>query len=112
MAGGGGDSLGRVLSPSPHDELTVLTVHAHPDDESISMGGTLARAAAEGHKVVVVTGAGSGFGRLVCEKAAALGLEPIARLDDSAFAGREPEVHQVVVVEPFHVVSPFENHDE
>ncbi|QUH01608.1 PIG-L family deacetylase [Saccharopolyspora erythraea] len=33
---------------------TVLALHAHPDDEVFMTGGTLARAAAEGHRVVVV----------------------------------------------------------
>lgn len=35
--------------------LTLLAVHAHPDDETITMGGTLARSAAEGVRTVVVT---------------------------------------------------------
>lgn len=34
---------------------TVVAFHAHPDDEVILTGGTLARAAASGHRVVVVT---------------------------------------------------------
>jgi LmbE family N-acetylglucosaminyl deacetylase len=34
---------------------TVLAFHAHPDDEVILTGGTLARAAATGHRVVLVT---------------------------------------------------------
>lgn len=34
---------------------TLVAFHAHPDDESISTGGTLARAAAAGNRVVVVT---------------------------------------------------------
>lgn len=34
---------------------TVLALHAHPDDEVILTGGTLARAAATGHRVVLVT---------------------------------------------------------
>jgi len=34
---------------------TILAVHAHPDDESITMGGTLARAVAAGHRVVLLT---------------------------------------------------------
>ncbi len=34
---------------------TVVAFHAHPDDEVILTGGTLARAAAGGHRVVVVT---------------------------------------------------------
>lgn len=33
---------------------TIVALHAHPDDESISTGGTLARAADEGHRVVLV----------------------------------------------------------
>jgi LmbE family N-acetylglucosaminyl deacetylase len=35
--------------------LTLMAVHAHPDDESIGTGGTLARYAAEGMEVVLVT---------------------------------------------------------
>ncbi|WP_131741061.1 PIG-L deacetylase family protein [Actinomadura roseirufa] len=33
---------------------TVVAFHAHPDDEALLTGGTLARAAAEGHRVVLV----------------------------------------------------------
>jgi LmbE family N-acetylglucosaminyl deacetylase len=33
---------------------TVLAFHAHPDDEVLLTGGTLARLAAEGHRVVIV----------------------------------------------------------
>jgi LmbE family N-acetylglucosaminyl deacetylase len=35
----------------PH---TLVTFHAHPDDEAIATGGVMARAAAEGHRVVLV----------------------------------------------------------
>ena len=34
---------------------TLLAVHAHPDDETITMGGTLARYSAEGVRTVVIT---------------------------------------------------------
>jgi LmbE family N-acetylglucosaminyl deacetylase len=34
---------------------TLVTFHAHPDDEAIATGGTMARAAASGHRVVLVT---------------------------------------------------------
>jgi LmbE family N-acetylglucosaminyl deacetylase len=34
---------------------TVVAFHAHPDDEVVLTGGTIARAAAAGHRVVVVT---------------------------------------------------------
>src|SRR5262245_58830219 len=33
---------------------TLVCFHAHPDDEVITTGGTIARAAAEGHRVVLV----------------------------------------------------------
>ena len=33
---------------------TLVVFHAHPDDEAIATGGTMARAAAEGHRVVLV----------------------------------------------------------
>ena len=33
---------------------TLIAFHAHPDDEAIATGGTLARAKAEGHRVVLV----------------------------------------------------------
>src|SRR5690348_6703879 len=33
---------------------TLVTFHAHPDDEAIATGGTMARASAEGHRVVLV----------------------------------------------------------
>jgi LmbE family N-acetylglucosaminyl deacetylase len=33
---------------------TLVCFHAHPDDEAISTGGSIARAAAEGHRVVLV----------------------------------------------------------
>ncbi|MFK8022343.1 MAG: PIG-L family deacetylase [Ilumatobacter sp.] len=33
---------------------TLVCLHAHPDDECISTGGTIARASAEGHRVVLL----------------------------------------------------------
>jgi LmbE family N-acetylglucosaminyl deacetylase len=39
----------------PGGRHTLVAFHAHPDDEALLTGGTLARAAAEGHRVVVVT---------------------------------------------------------
>jgi LmbE family N-acetylglucosaminyl deacetylase len=34
---------------------TLVFFHAHPDDEAIATGGVMAKAAAEGHRVVLVT---------------------------------------------------------
>ena len=33
---------------------TLVVFHAHPDDEAIATGGSMARAHAEGHRVVLV----------------------------------------------------------
>jgi len=41
---------------------TVVSFHAHPDDESLLTAGTLARAAAEGHRVVLVVATLGGAG--------------------------------------------------
>jgi LmbE family N-acetylglucosaminyl deacetylase len=40
---------------SSGNQLTLMAVHAHPDDESSSTGGVLARYAAEGVRTVLVT---------------------------------------------------------
>ena len=44
------------------DPLTLLAVHAHPDDESSSTGGVLARYSAEGVRTVLVTCTNGEFG--------------------------------------------------
>ena len=43
-------------------DLTLMAVHAHPDDESISTGGVLARYSAEGVRTVLVTCTDGGCG--------------------------------------------------
>jgi len=43
---------------------TLVCFHAHPDDESISTGGSLARASAEGHRVVVVIATNGDYGEI------------------------------------------------
>jgi N-acetyl-1-D-myo-inositol-2-amino-2-deoxy-alpha-D-glucopyranoside deacetylase len=45
--------------------LTLMTVHAHPDDESSGMGGTMAKAVRDGHRVVLVTGTRGELGEIV-----------------------------------------------
>jgi mycothiol conjugate amidase Mca len=44
--------------------LTMMAVHAHPDDESITTGGVLARYAAEGITTIVVTCTGGEVGEI------------------------------------------------
>ena len=45
--------------------LTLMTVHAHPDDETIGTGGTMAKEVAEGRRVVLVTGTRGELGEIV-----------------------------------------------
>ena len=44
------------LSNLNNSELTILAVHAHPDDESISTGGILAKYSAKGLRTVIAYG--------------------------------------------------------
>lgn len=45
--------------------LTLMTVHAHPDDESIGTGGTMAKAVKAGHRVILVTCTRGELGEIV-----------------------------------------------
>lgn len=95
----------RDQEPLPKN-YTLVALHAHPDDEALFTGGTLARCAAEGHRVVlVVATAGerglSGVGgedlgavrrREVAAAAAALGVSRVVELGyaDSGMTGEPP----------------------
>ena len=50
-----------MTRPLP-ERFTLVSFHAHPDDESLLTGGTLARAASEGHRVVLVTATDGALG--------------------------------------------------
>ncbi|MFT3716315.1 MAG: PIG-L family deacetylase [Gordonia sp. (in: high G+C Gram-positive bacteria)] len=79
---------------------TVVAFHAHPDDEVILTGGTLARLARDGHRVVVVVATdgkvhdGESVDRIAELRASAaeLGVDRVVTLDyaDSGFG---PEFH-------------------
>ncbi len=49
---------------------TLVFLHAHPDDESSSTAGTMARAAARGHRVVLVVSTGGVCGEAAADAAA------------------------------------------
>jgi LmbE family N-acetylglucosaminyl deacetylase len=44
---------------------TLMTVHAHPDDETIGTGGSMAKAVLAGRRVVLVTGTRGEMGEIV-----------------------------------------------
>jgi N-acetyl-1-D-myo-inositol-2-amino-2-deoxy-alpha-D-glucopyranoside deacetylase len=45
--------------------FTLMTTHAHPDDETIGTGGVMARAVRAGHRVVLVTSTRGELGEIV-----------------------------------------------
>lgn len=51
-----------MTDPKP---LTLMTVHAHPDDETIGTGGLMARAVRDGRRVVLVTCTRGEMGEIV-----------------------------------------------
>ena len=53
------------LSNVKKDALTLLAVHAHPDDESISTGGILAKYSVKGHKTVLAYATGGEAGDIL-----------------------------------------------
>jgi LmbE family N-acetylglucosaminyl deacetylase len=55
---------GKLWAMPAKAPLTLMAVHAHPDDESSSTGGVLARYASEGIRTVVVTCTNGEYGDL------------------------------------------------
>ncbi len=51
---------------------TVVAFHAHPDDEVLLTGGTLAKLAAEGHRVVIVVATDGSMGQALDRRLAEL----------------------------------------
>lgn len=67
---------------------TLVTFHAHPDDEALLTSGTMAKAAAAGHRVVLVTATDGGLGLAAGEYRddGGLGARRLAELRRSADA--------------------------
>jgi LmbE family N-acetylglucosaminyl deacetylase len=63
--------------------FTLVSFHAHPDDEVLLTGGTLARAAAEGHRVVLVV-ATAGEAGLAADRGGGLGGRRLRELRQAA----------------------------
>ncbi len=84
------------LMPEP---LTLLTVHAHPDDETISTGGVMARYAAEGVRVVCVTCTGGEHGEIV-----------VPELDTPENHARLAEIRREELRRALDHLGPIEHH--
>ena len=52
-------------SPNHDAPKTIVCFHAHPDDEAIATGGVMAKAASEGHRVVLVVATRGENGEIV-----------------------------------------------
>lgn len=67
---------------------TVVSFHAHPDDEALLTGGTLAKAAAQGHRVILVTATAGAAGLAAAhfESGEDLGRRRLAELERAAAA--------------------------
>jgi LmbE family N-acetylglucosaminyl deacetylase len=66
---------------------TLVCFHAHPDDEAIATGGVMAKAAAEGHRVVLVTATRGEHGEVAdgfLDSGEALWERRIAELNEAA----------------------------
>ncbi len=91
---------------------TLVCFHAHPDDEALQTGGTIARAAADGHRVVLVIATGGEHGEVPTDladgetladrrraeatrSAEVLGVSRLAWLgyQDSGMTGWDPNNH-------------------
>ncbi len=68
---------------------TLLLVHAHPDDEAISTGGTMMKAHEVGHRVVLVTATRGEVGEIYNMDDRILGVNrgEFLRYRDSGMAG-------------------------
>lgn len=73
---------------------TLVCFHAHPDDEAIATGGTMARAVAEGHRVVLVVATDGSFGEVPDDLAVGETLAD-RRRDETIAAAEVLGIHRV-----------------
>ncbi len=65
---------------------TIVFLHAHPDDEALLTGGTMARLSAEGHRVVLVTATAGESGLASAQTTASTSLADVRRSEVEASA--------------------------
>ena len=74
---------------------TLVCFHAHPDDECIGTGGTIARASAEGHRVVLVVATNGDHGEIPADMPAGLTLVDVRR-EETLKSAEALGIHRVV----------------
>ena len=83
-----------------NNRLKLLCILAHPDDESLGMGGTLAKYAAEGIETYLLTATRGERGRFGTSKESP-GLEVVGRVREAELraAAKELGVHEVTFLD-------------
>ena len=71
---------------TPTRARTLVAFHAHPDDEALLTAGTMAKAAAEGHRVVLVLATDGALGLTDAAHREDLGARRLAEAQASAAA--------------------------
>jgi LmbE family N-acetylglucosaminyl deacetylase len=74
---------------------TIVTFHAHPDDEVIATGGTIARAADAGHRVVLVVATGGEHGEVPDDLVGGLDALAERRRAETEAAAAELGIHRI-----------------
>ncbi len=73
---------------------TLVAFHAHPDDEALLTAGTMARAVAEGHRVVLVLATDGGAGLAAADVGDGDGLGAL-RLEEAQASAEALGVHRI-----------------
>jgi N-acetyl-1-D-myo-inositol-2-amino-2-deoxy-alpha-D-glucopyranoside deacetylase len=90
---------------------SILFVHAHPDDETINNGATMARLAAEGCRVTLVTCTRGEYGEILVPDLAQLAWDREDRLGEHRLLELRDAMKQLGVEDHRFLGEPGEYHD-
>jgi N-acetyl-1-D-myo-inositol-2-amino-2-deoxy-alpha-D-glucopyranoside deacetylase len=95
----------------PASSRSILFVHAHPDDESINNGATMARYAAEGARVTLVTCTRGEYGEIMVPELEHLAWDREDRLGEHRETELAAALRALGVTEHRFLGEPGEYHD-
>jgi len=95
----------------PAAARSILFVHAHPDDESINNGATMAKYAAEGARVTLVTCTRGEFGEIMVPELARLAADREDRLGEYRETELAAALEALGVTDHRFLGEPGEYHD-